>query len=96
MNKMNKLHFLEAAVKDYKKLDGSQLVFVDKGLDRIALLGMHVGSRLHGSLEGCRKLKNRKMGSSKGIEIINIVAIGERCRNKVYQTALERFKAEKN
>lgn len=93
-----KLDYFEEAKEEYDNLDGSQLIFVDKGLDRIAALGMKAGNPLHGKLEGCNKLKNRKMGlrivfrqQNKTIKIIEIVAIGKRRRNEVYKDAQARI-----
>ena len=93
-----KIDYLEEARKEYDDLDGSQLVFVKKGLNRIAVKGMQAGSPLHGDLEGCNKLKNRKMGlriiftqEDKTIKIIKIVAIGKRRRLEVYKNAVERL-----
>lgn len=93
-----KIDYLEEARKEYDDLDGSQLVFVKKGLNRIAVKGMQAGSPLYGDLEGCNKLKNRKMGlriiftqEDKTIKIIKIVAIGKRRRFEVYKNAVERL-----
>ena len=92
------LSFFDEAEEDYQRLDGSQLVFVDKGLNRIRAKGMKAGAPCHGNLEGCNKLKNRKMGlrivfrQDKGkINIISIVAIGYRRRSKVYKEAFNRI-----
>ncbi len=41
--------YLEEARNDYQKLDGSQKVFVDKGLNRIRKFGMQAGQPLAGS-----------------------------------------------
>lgn len=98
-----KLNFFSEAKEDYNSLDGSQLVFVDKGLDRIRVKGMRAGSPCHGNLEGCNKLKNKKMGlriifkqDKDRIRIINIVAIGYRRRKKVYKEAYSRLQNEVN
>ncbi|MDR0910218.1 MAG: addiction module toxin RelE [Spirochaetaceae bacterium] len=84
--------------KEYDALDGSELVFVDKALNRIRISGMQAGKALHGNLSSCRKLKHKKMGlrivfreSSQGIEIIEIVAIGKRAKFKVYKDAEDRL-----
>ena len=97
-----KLEFLEDVKnKDIPKLDGSQLVFVKKGLKRIQQFGMSCGQPLYGELEGYRKLKNRKMGlrivfgqnhKTQEINIIDIVAIGKREKLEVYKIAQERIK----
>lgn len=96
-SKYNLKYFPEAK-EEYNALNSSQRVFVDKGLDRIKVYGMQAGAPLHGPLEGCNKLKNRKLGlrivfkqDRDSIKIIQIVAIGKRRRNKVYQDATERL-----
>lgn len=92
-----KISFFNEAKLEYDNLDGSQLTFVDKGLDRIAAKGMSAGAPLYGKLEGCRKLKNKKMGlrivftqTNKTINVISIVAIGKRRRFEVYNNAVKR------
>lgn len=103
-NKEYSLNFWEEAKRDYKKLDGSQLVFVKKGLKRIKSQGLLCGEPLHGALEGYRKLKNRKMGlrivfgqnpQTKQIEVIAIVAIGKRENLEIYNTAVNRINNRK-
>jgi mRNA interferase RelE/StbE len=85
----------EYSRNDYKELDGSQKVFVDKAIDRIRERGMEAGKPLYGLLSSCRKLKHRKMGLrvvfrevADGIEI---VAIGKREGKAVYQDAEARL-----
>lgn len=92
------LIYLPEAKKEYDSLEGNELQFVDKGLNRIRAFGMKAGQPLHGKLSTCRKLKNRKMGlriifrqDGNNIKIINIIAIGERRRNKVYKDATRRL-----
>jgi mRNA interferase RelE/StbE len=91
------LEWTDYSRKDYEALDGSQLVFVDKGLDRIRKLGMAAGLPLAGDLAGCRKLKHNRLGlriifqqSKRGITIIQIVAIGARSDSVVYKQAKHR------
>lgn len=93
-----KLKYFPEAKDEYNALDGSQRVFVDKGLDRIKVYGMQAGTPLYGRLEGCHKLKNRKLGlrivfrqDKNSIKIIQIVAIDKRRRNKVYNDAVDRL-----
>jgi mRNA interferase RelE/StbE len=93
-----KLRFYKDVKSDYSKLDGSQKVFVDKGLQRITKLGMQCGQPLLGDLVGFRRLKNKRMGlriifgqGQQSIQIIDIVAIGKRSRNYVYELAGERI-----
>lgn len=101
VNANYKIEYFKEAKKEYDNLDGSQLIFVDKGIDRIRALGMQAGVPLEGKLEGCRKLKNRKMGlrivftqQEKTIKIIQIIAIGKRRRNEVYKNALKRLQSK--
>ena len=96
--KVFELEWTQHSKADYGALDGSQLVFVDKALDRIRILGMEAGSPLTGDLIGCRKLKHRKLGlrvvfrqSEKGIQIVQIVAIGSRSDAAVYRQAKTRL-----
>ena len=95
---MYELEFLPEAKVEKDQLDGSQLVFVKKGLDRIKILGMKAGQPLHGKLAGCKKLKNKRLGlrivfrpSPNGIEIIQIIAIGKRDKLAVYRDAEKRI-----
>ena len=56
-----KSQYFPEAKEEYDYLEGNELTFVDKGLNRIRALGMQASQPLHGNLVGCRKLKNRKM-----------------------------------
>ncbi|MDR0854705.1 MAG: addiction module toxin RelE [Clostridiales Family XIII bacterium] len=80
-----KIEWTELSKRDYDNLDGSEKIFVNKGLKKIQAFGMQAGTELHGDLASCRKLKNRKLGlriifreSANAIEVIQIVAIGKR------------------
>lgn len=81
------LNFWEGAKADIESLDGSQLIFLRKGLKRIKKMGLLCGQLLQGELKEYRKLKNRKMGlriifgqdpETAEINIIDIVAVGKR------------------
>lgn len=81
------LNFWEGAKADIESLDGSQLIFIRKGLKRIKKMGLLCGQLLQGELEEYRKLKNRKMGlriifgqdpETAEINIIDIVDVGKR------------------
>lgn len=94
------LNWFDKAKEDYFKLDGEQIIFVDKALDRIKIIGMKAGEKLHGKLCNCRKLKNRKKGlrivfkegnSDEDVDIIDIVVIGKRSDNEVYNEAEKRL-----
>ncbi len=91
---MYKIDWHKKALIDYTKLDGSQKQLVDKGIDKISLLGMKTGKNLAGDLKSCREIKLRKAGlrtifrqSSEGIEIIEIIAIGKRDEYQVFKEA---------
>lgn len=95
---MYQLEWIQYSKEDYEQLDGSQKIFVNKALDRIKLRGMEAGQSLHGNLVQCNKLKNKKMGlriifrEVEGtIQVIQIVAIGKRDKEKIYKMAEERL-----
>ncbi|AYM02031.1 addiction module toxin RelE [Levilactobacillus yiduensis] len=97
-DKPYQLTYLPAAWQDYQHLDGSQKVFVDKGLARIRILGMRAGQPLAGELSHCHKLKNKRLGLrivfrqvDQQIQVIQIVAIGQRADKRVYHTAEQRL-----
>jgi len=90
--------FTEKSKSDFAQLDGSQKKQVLKSLTKIESNGMNTGQHLHGKLWDCRKLKHRKLGlrvifrqSEVGIEIIEIVVIGKREDDEVYDLAIERL-----
>lgn len=95
---MYQLEWTQYSKEDYDQLDGSQKIFVNKALDRIKLRGMEAGQSLHGNLAQCNKLKNKKMGlriifrEAEGtIQVIQIVAIGKRDKEKIYKMAEDRL-----
>lgn len=60
---------------------------------------MDAGQPLRGNLTGCNRLKNNRMGLrvifreiKDTVEVIQIVAIGKRDSNKVYDTPSTRLK----
>lgn len=96
-----KIEFDPRAEKDYHRLDNSQRIAIDKSFFRICQIGMQAGEALSGKLSGCRKLKHKKLGlrvifrqTVKGIEIIEIIAIGRRQDSKVYKEAEKRIKED--
>ena len=87
-----------AAKKDYDSLDGSVRPMVDKGLARLALRADEIGKTLSDSLAGCRELKFRANGirivyriCSDRVEIVQVVAIGGREKEKVFRVAAHRL-----
>ncbi|MDU5337197.1 addiction module toxin RelE [Enterococcus sp.] len=94
------LSWFEEAVKDYKKLDGSQKIQVDKGLEKIIVKGMQAGKELHGNLKQCREIKHKRMGiriifkeniETDSIDVIDIIIIDKRADNKVFKSAAKRL-----
>ncbi len=90
--------FTEFSKSDYDRLDGSQRKQILKSITKIEEQGMNAGQALHGRLWDCRKLKHQRLGlrvifrgSSQGIEIIEIVVIGKREDDEVYETAAARL-----
>ena len=90
--------FTEFSQIDYNNLDGSQKKQILKSLTKIEKDGMNTGQSLHGNLWDCRKLKHKKLGlrvifrqSDIGIEIIEIVTVGKREDDEVYEIAAERL-----
>ena len=95
---MYQLEWTQYSKEDYEQLEGSQKIFFNKALDRIKLRGMEAGQPLHGNLAQCNKLKNKKMGlriifrEAEGIiEVIQIVAISKRDKEKIYKAAEDRL-----
>ena len=90
--------FTEYSKMDYACLDGSQKKQILKSLAKIEKNGMNTGQPLHGKLWDCRKLKHKKLGlrvifrqSEQGIEIIEIITVGKREDDEVYDIAVERL-----
>lgn len=95
-----KLEWMKDARKDYQKLDGSQKIQIDKGLNKIIEKGMQAGKGLQGNLSQCREIKHRRLGlriiftcqsDKQLIEVIEIIVIGQRSDEQVYQIAAKRF-----
>ena len=86
--------FTSHSRKDFDSLDNSQKNHIRKSLLKIEKDGMLVGQPLHRDLSDCRKLKHKRLGlrvlfkeSDLGIEIIEIVVIGKRDDQEVYNIA---------
>lgn len=97
------VEFYDEAKREYKHLDGSQLVFVKKAIVRLEHFGMIAGTPLHGKLAGYRKLKNKRMGlrivfgqDHSEINIVDIIAIGKRSDSEVYEDAEARILKRKH
>lgn len=96
------LLFWEEAKKEWLKLDGHQKKFVSKALQRIeksgAEIGEPLGKKRNIDLTGYHKVKLRKLGIrivykivDGGVEITEIIAIGDREDEEVYREAFERI-----
>lgn len=93
-----RIEFTELSKKDLDKLDNSQRLQILKSLTKLEALGMQAGEQLKGVLKDCRKLKHKKLGlrivfreAADKIEIIEIVVIGKRADQKVYEIAQKRL-----
>ena len=94
--------FIEEALEDYQKLDGSQRKYVDIALakieERADELGEDLTKKNDSNLIGCKKIKFKKIGirivfriiGSKA-EIAEIISIGRRDKNEVYKKASKRL-----
>src|SRR5689334_13224567 len=102
MTKKFEVVFIEEAKKDYKKLDGSIKKLVNVALakmeDRADELGEDLTSKHGVNLIGCRKIKFRKAGIrlvyrivGDKAEIAEIIIVGKREDNEVYQEAYKRL-----
>lgn len=102
MAKKFEVVFIEEAKKDYKKLDGSIKKLVNVALakmeERADELGEDLTSKHGVNLIGCRKIKFRKAGIrlvyrivGDKAEIAEIIILGKREDNEVYQEAFKRL-----
>lgn len=87
-----------AVEKEYRSLDGSTRVMVDKGLLRLEERADEVGKTLSGTLAGCKELKFRADGIrviyrivNACVEIVQVIAIGPRDKGKVFEIAARRI-----
>ncbi|MGI6154971.1 MAG: addiction module toxin RelE [Enterococcus lemanii] len=95
------LQWFDEAKAEYDKLDGSQKIQVNKGLKRIEERGMDAGKHLEKKrydLSMCREIKMKRLGlrivfkqSKNGIEIIDVVVVGKRSDDEVFNSAAKRL-----
>ncbi|KGR74715.1 type II toxin-antitoxin system RelE family toxin [Ureibacillus sinduriensis] len=96
------LEFYDEAVDEWQSLDGHQKKFVSKALEKIEALGNEIGEPLGNkrdvNLTGYRKVKLKQIGIrivyrvvNEVIEITEIIAIGGRADEEVYQDAYDRI-----
>lgn len=106
MAKKFEVVFIEEAQKDYKKLDGSVKKLVNVALAKMEERADELGEDLtskHGlNLIGCRKIKFRKAGIrivyrivGDKAEIAEIIIVGKREDNEVYEEAYKRLQGLK-
>jgi mRNA interferase RelE/StbE len=93
-----RLKWSDESKEDLQNLDGSQKKLIRKGLLKIEENGMNTGTKLHGKLMDCNKLKYKKVGlrivfrqNNDHIEIIEIIVIGKREDSEVYDEAVKRL-----
>ena len=90
--------FTRGAQSEYAALDGSVRNMVDKGLARLRVRPDEIGKQLSGPLASCRELKFRADGlrviyriRNGQVCIVDILAIGQRDRGKVFTDAQRRL-----
>lgn len=102
MSKNFEVVFIEEAVKDYEKLDGSIKKLVNVAIAKMRELADELGEELtnkHGmNLIGCRKIKFNRAGIrmvyrivGDKAEIAEIIVVGRREDNEVYEIAYKRL-----
>jgi len=97
--KIYELEFLEPALKEWRKLDGSiRQLFIKQLAKR--LLSPHVPlAKLHGDLQNTYKIKLRNAGYRLVYEVIDrqlvilVIAVGRRDHDEVYLKASQRLNA---
>lgn len=94
--KTYELEFHEAALKEWRKLDGSIQVLFKKQISK-RLQAPHVPSaRLRGDLQNTYKIKLRDVGYRLVYEVIDqqlvvmVIAVGKRDHNEAYQSVVKR------
>lgn len=92
----------DEAAKEYRKLDGSVKKLVNIGLKKLETRANEIGKPLDGELRGCKELKYRKDGIrvifrlvGDVIEIVEIIAIGNRSEGEVFKSAEKRLRTGK-
>ena len=90
------------AAKEYRKLDGSVKRLINVGLRKLETRADEIGKELDGDLWDCKELKYRKDGIrvifrlvGGVVEIVEIIAIGNRSGKEVFKTAEKRLGAGK-
>ena len=92
-----RLKFVPSALAEWKTLDGSVKETFRKLIKKRLENPYVPGSELHGALNGCYKIKLRKLGFrlvymiEDDALIVMVLAVDRRQDNVVYQSAMERL-----
>ena len=92
-----RLKFVPSALAEWKTLDGSVKETFRKLIKKRLENPYVPGSELHGALNGCYKIKLRKLGFrlvymiEDAALIVMVLAVDRRQDNVVYQSAVERL-----
>lgn len=104
---MHKIYAWKEATKDFKKLDGSQKLWVRRVVERLKDRGSEIGKELgntnYAKLVGFKEIKNRKMGlrlifiarDDGHVEIIEIAGIGNRADEEIFKSVEKRRKKKR-
>jgi mRNA interferase RelE/StbE len=92
------LSWLAEARKEYKNLDGSQRIQVNKGLEKIRQDSFNAGKPLVGNLIGLREIKMKRLGlriifqpTEDGPLVAEIVVVGKRSDDVAFIDAIKRL-----
>jgi mRNA interferase RelE/StbE len=92
------LEFLESALAEWQRLDGSVREVLKKLLEKRLANPRVPGAELHGELDNCYKIKLRKQGyrlvyqvRDKALVVL-VIAVDRRDKDKVYESALARLR----
>lgn len=95
----NQLSWLPEAKKEYQKLDGSQRLQVDKGLEKIKSDPFNAGKPLLGNLINLREIKMLRLGlriifqpTDNGPVVAEIIVVGKRADDTAFKDAENRIK----
>ena len=92
------LEFLESALEEWKRLDGSIRQVLKKLLERRLNSPRVPGAEFHGELADCYKIKLRKQGYRLVYQVrdrtlvVLVIAVDRRDKDKVYEAAIMRIR----
>ena len=93
-----RLEFLESALDEWQRLDGSVRQILKKLLEKRLVAPRVAGAELHGELADCYKIKLRKQGYRlvyqvrDEVLVVLVIAVDRRDKDKVYEAALARIR----